>query len=518
VKTIIKRIGSRFLHSYPYRYVSALLAGALLPLAFAPYNWVVFALLSPAALFYLWRDADRKQAIWLSYAFGIGFFGLGVSWVSVSMVRYGGVALPLASLLTFLFAIILSSYIALLAYIFKRFFSQHSFTRQTLLVLPALWSLSEWLRGWLFTGFPWLNLGYSQTDGPLAGLAPLFGVYGLGYLLALGAALLLWAFCGNKRQRLIALAAAVSVSLLSLAMSQYPWASPYKEKIKVSLLQGNVPQNLKWEKDYRQASIDLYMRMTREHFDSQLIIWPETALPAYYHQIKFFLQQLADEAKAHDSRVLLGLAVIDENDNSRYYNSMALLGDPHQFYHKSHLVPFGEYLPLKFLLGEAIRFLKIPMADFSSGDTHQALMHSDDLYIGMSICYEDAFGEEVIRALPKANVLVNVSNDAWFGDSFAPHQHLQMARMRALETQRPMLRATNTGISAIIDEHGKIKSQSADFVTTVLTGEAQPMTGATPYVLWGNYPVVILSLVLILFAALKKPDYVSQSSASEVLG
>jgi len=492
----------------------------MLPLAFAPDNWVVLAVLSPAFLFYLWLAADRKQAVYLSYAFGMGFFGMGVSWVSVSMVRYGGVALPLASVLTFLFALILSSYIALMAYLYKRFFDNQSLTRQCLLVLPALWTLSEWLRGWLFTGFPWLNLGYSQTDGPLAGLAPVVGVYGLSYLLAVAAGLLLWAFYGAQRQRLIALGGAVAVSALALLLNTYHWTEPTQKKIKVSLLQGNVPQNLKWRESYKQASIDLYMRMTRENFDSDIIVWPETALPAFYHQSKFFLKQLAEEAEAHQSHVLLGLAVADENDRDRYYNSMVLVGEPHQFYYKSHLVPFGEYLPLKFLLGEAIRFLKIPMADFSSGDTHQPLMHAGDLYIGMSICYEDAFGEEVIRTLPKANVLANVSNDAWFGDSFAPHQHLQMARMRALEAQRPMLRATNSGISAIIDERGKIQAQSPQFVSTVLSGEAQPMTGATPYVLWGNYPVVLISFLILLFAALKKTALVDQDegATSQALG
>jgi len=518
VKKIIQRLTQRLLHTYPYRYFSALIAGAVLPLAFAPFNWVMLAVLSPAMLFYLWRDADRKQAVKLAYAFGLGFFGLGVSWVSVSMVRYGGVALPLASALTLLFALILSSYIALLAYLYKRFFATQSPARQLLLILPALWSLSEWLRGWLFTGFPWLNLGYSQTDGPLAGLAPVIGVYGLGYMLALAAGLLVWAFSGNKRQRLTALGAALSVSVIAIAMNYISWASPYQEKIKVSLLQGNIPQNLKWQQNYKQFSIDLYLRMTRENFSSKLIIWPETALPVFYHQSKFLLQRLAAEAQDHDSRLLLGLAVEDENDAARYYNAMALLGNPHQFYYKSHLVPFGEYLPLRFLLGEAIRFLKIPMADFSSGDTHQPLMTFDNIAIGMSICYEDAFGEEVIRALPKANILVNVSNDAWFGDSFAPHQHLQMARMRALETQRPMLRATNSGISAIIDERGAVVAQTPDFVTTVLNGETQPMSGATPYALWGNYPTLLVALLALLFALWKRSLPITQSAALEELG
>ena len=362
MKITISQISQKLLQTYPYRYLTALIAGVVLPFAFSPYHIVVLALVSPTLLFYLWLDADRKQAVKLAYAFGVGFFGVGVSWVAVSMIRYGGVAFPLATALTLLFAAILSSYLAVIGYLYARFFSSLSLASRSLLVLPALWTLGEWVRGWLFTGFPWLNLGYTQTDGPLAGFAPILGVYGLSYLLALGAGVQLWAFLSSRRERVIALSVSLSVCIVAIFLNHYDWATPYKNKIKVSLLQGNVPQDKKWLPEYRQSSIDMYTRMTRENLGNDLIIWPETALPAYYHQSRFYLEQLQQEAAKRNSHVLLGLVVIDETDRSRYYNAMVLVGEPNQFYFKSHLVPFGEFLPFKSILGEAIRFLKIPMA------------------------------------------------------------------------------------------------------------------------------------------------------------
>lgn len=517
-RMIIGRISRRLSQNKYLRYVLALFAGALLPLAFAPYDLVMFAVLSPAALFYLWRDASSKQAVFLAYAFGLGYFGLGVSWVSVSMVRYGGVPISLAAALTFLFAIVLSSYIALLAYVYKRFFKQVGNTGQALLLLPALWTLVEWLRGWLFGGFPWLNLGYSQTDGPLAGLAPVFGVYGLSFIVALGAGLFYWACVNHKRQRIIALALAVSVTATALVLDQITWTENYQAPFKVTLLQGNVPQDKKWQVEYRQPAIDMYVRWSREHFDSKLIVWPETALPAYYHQAKGLLSDLANEAAEHDSSVLLGLPIMEENDSSRYYNGMILVSrEPHQFYYKRHLVPFGEFIPFKSVFGPALQFLNIPMSDFSSGEPGHAIMHADKTAIGMSICYEDAFGEEVIQALPKANLLVNVSNDSWFGDSFAPYQHLQIARMRAMETRRPLLRATNNGISAIMDYKGKITAQTPLFVKTTLSGVVQARSGSTAYVFWGNYPVTLLALAILLYCWLQQRAPKLQDVASETV-
>jgi apolipoprotein N-acyltransferase len=288
---------------------------------------------------------------------------------------------------------------------------------------------------------------------------------------------------------------------------QLEWSAPNGKPITASLIQGNVPQNLKWRPEQRSATIDLYTRLSREHWDSDLVIWPETALPAYFHQAQTFLQGLAREAQANGGATLLvGLPVMSADNNEQYYNAVVRVGVasddgseneqwPSQVYRKSHLVPFGEYIPLQSVLGKLLDILQVPMASFSRGALVQPLLtligENHTQKIAVSICYEDAFGEEVIRNLPAATLLVNVSNDAWFGDSFAPHQHLQMARMRSMETSRPMLRATNNGVSAMIDHRGDVLATSPQFEVAVLNGKVQPRSGATLYVRFGNWPVLL---------------------------
>jgi apolipoprotein N-acyltransferase len=356
------------------------------------------------------------------------------------------------------------------------------------------------VRGWIFTGFPWLNLGNSQTDSPLSGLAPVLGVYGISWALTFSAGALVWLIVESNRNRVIGLISVVVLWTAAGLLTLIEWSDKDGEPLTASLIQGNVPQNLKWRPDQRRPTIDLYTRLSRDRWDRDIVIWPETALPAYYHQAESFLQKLAREAKNNGGATLLvGLPVLKEEvegePGDQYFNSVVRVGtggDDHtQFYYKSHLVPFGEYIPLKALLGGLLELMQVPMANFSRGNIKQPLVTVAGRSIGISICYEDVFGEEVIRGLPEASLLVNVSNDAWFGDSFAPHQHLQMARMRSIETARPMLRATNNGVSAVIDHKGNVLATSPQFEVAVLDGKVQPQAGATPYVLIGNWPVLI---------------------------
>ncbi len=478
----------------------ALLAGLALPFAFAPFGLFPLAIVSPAILFWLWRQMSARQAFFSGYLFGVGYFGLGASWVAVSMYRFGGMGVALSLLSTVLFVLVLAAFPALVGWLYRRYFPGFSSSLRLLLVLPALWGLLEWTRGWILTGFPWLALGYSQTDSPLAGVAPLLGVYGIGWLLTLSAGLLVlaWQLPGRRWLPLVSL---LGIWLLGSGLSQVEWSAPAGAPLRASLIQGNVPQNLKWLPEQRQPTIDLYTRLSRQHWaDSDIVIWPETALPAYYHQAERFLQGLAAEAARHGSNLMLGLPVRPASAPDTYYNSVVAVTDPPQIYSKHHLVPFGEYIPLKWLLGNLLDILQVPMADFSRGAAVQPPLEVAGQKIAVSICYEDAFGEEVIRALPAATLLVNVSNDAWFGDSLAPHQHLQMARMRSLETARPMFRATNNGISALIDHRGRVTARSPQFEVFVLSGSLQPRSGATPYVLGGNYPLLALLLSSLLLA------------------
>ena len=486
------------------RYIAAVFAGALLPLAFSPIDIHLLAFICPAILFALWNKVSPKQAVGIGYAFGLAYFGLGASWVAVSMVKFGGVVMPLAVFLTFLFVFVLSSYLAFSGFLLRRFFSSLSITIQAVLIFPGLWVVTEWMRGWVFTGFPWIALGYSQTDGLLSGFIPVTGVFGISFLCCVVAGFIYLLISAgsradNKKQKTTYAVVLITILLFSFVLNFIPWVEKDGDNLKVTLLQGNIPQDKKWQPAYKRLTIERYLEMTRENWDSQIIIWPETALPMYFHQARRLLTDLAAEAAKHDTSILLGLPVLDQSNNEIYYNSMVSLSDNYKLYHKNHLVPFGEFIPLKALLGGLIQFMNVPMADFSRGGTNQPLLHAAGHAVGISICYEDVFGEEVIRSLPEASLLVNVSNDAWFGDSLAPHQHLQMARFRAIESARPMLRATNNGISALVDSRGKVLKVSKQFTIEAITGDVQPMKGSTPYVIWGNYLSIGGLFVMLLF-------------------
>ncbi len=481
--------------------IAALVFGGLVPLAFAPFDLFPVVFISIAALFYIVDNTpDLHRVLLRGYLFGLGYFGLGVSWVSISMVRFGGMSLPLSIALTALLVLFLSLYIAGVGYLGRKFFPLASARVRLLLLYPSFWVLLEWVRGWLFTGFPWIDIGYSQVLSPLAGLLPLLGVYGVSLVVAICAGCLVLLI--YEQGRMLGNVGLLLVSLLlsSGLLMLVDWSEPVGQPLKVSMVQGNIPQEMKWIPQQRQPTIDLYTGLTRQHWDSDIIIWPETALPAYYHQAEEFLRQLAREAHENHTSMLIGLPFLDfNNGDRRYYNSAVVLDNSDiQFYHKYHLVPFGEYVPLKWLLGDFLGFLRIPMADFSRSAKHEPVVTMSGLKGAVSICYEDAFGEEVIHGLPEANFLINISNDAWFGDSLAPHQHLQKARVRAMETARPMLRATNTGISAVIDHEGKILKTSPQFKQDVLTVEFQPMQGNTLYGMVGNYLVLMLSGLMLL--------------------
>ncbi len=472
----------------------ALIAGGLLPFAFAPYAFYPVAVASLALLFLLWLGTSVRRAMWRGLLFGVGMFGVGVSWVFISMYEYGHVSLALSLFLTAMFVLVLSLYIAAVGGVAVKFSQRFRLppTAMLLWCFPAIWVLFEWIRGWMFTGFPWLSVGYSQIDSPLSGFAALLGVYGVSLAVAISAAciaLVIHHFDGRQKYRYV-----VGFVLLwgvGFLTNQISWVTPAGEPIKVTLVQGNIPQELKWLQSMKAPTIDLYAQHTRENWESDLIIWPETALPAFFHESTRFLAGLAEEARNNNTDILLGLIYLD-GEQRQYYNSMMSLGSATGFYHKRHLVPFTEYLPLKEWLATVINIIQVPMSDFSAGSHDQPPLPMAGQKVGISICFEDVFGEEVIMQLPEATLLVNVSNDAWFSDSSAPHQHLQIARMRAKEGGRPMLRATNTGISAIIDHNGNFQSIAPQFAEAVLTDDIVPMQGTTPYVSVGNLAILLL--------------------------
>ena len=477
--------------------IVCLFAGALMPLAYAPLNIFFIAILCPALLLVLWLDRSPGLAFRYGYFFGLGMFGVGVYWLHISINMFGGVGIVGAILLTALLVAFLSLYPALVGYIGRRWFGK-SDVMFLLLAVPVLWVLAEWARSWVLTGFPWLNLGYSQTDTFFSALAPLLGVYAVSWFTVMIAALLVCLYRLQRQGAPAVLAALVLLCLSNWSLTKVDWTQLEKDNVSTALAQAAIPQQLKWRPELRQQSLDLYMKLSEPYWGNDIIVWPETAIPAYSFSVPELMDELKILTKKHETIFLSGL--VDKKPGaSNYYNAVMMLADGKTgWYHKQHLVPFGEYLPLKFILGVILDKLEIPMSDFSAGQAQAPLLEANGISLGISICYEDTFGEEVIKALPEATLLVNVSNDAWFGDSLAPHQHLQMARMRALESGRYMLRATNTGISAIIDEKGRIVKQSPQFEATALSARVSLFKGSTPYVLWGNYPVVIASLILLL--------------------
>lgn len=469
--------------------ILALLGGLSLPLAFAPFDHPVFAVAGLLLLFASWLNVSPGRAFWRGYLFGLGQFGLGVSWVYVSMHDYGGASVPEAAALTFAFTAFLALYPALAGWLSRRFFAGSRIYR-LLIVFPAVWVLAEWFRGWFLTGFPWLQIGYSQTDTPLAAYGPILGVYGIGWVVAFVAGGVLAALHSPRKPRTILAVAIVAVLGLGGVLSRVSWTQPAGEPFKVTLLQGNVPQNMKWQPEFQRATLQMYTEMTRQSWDSRLIVWPETAIPAFYHQVKdTYLADLEAEAKARGADLLIGVPFYDQAQD-RYFNAVVALGKSPGVYFKRHLVPFGEYLPLRPLLGFVLDILEIPLSDFASGNGSQPALVAAGHPLAASICYEDIFGQESLAGLPEAAYLVNVTNDAWFGDSIAPHQHAQMARMRALETGRYMLRATNTGVTAIVSPKGGITVAAPLFQRAEATGTITPMAGSTPYARWGDWPVV----------------------------
>jgi apolipoprotein N-acyltransferase len=414
-------------------------AGALTVLAFAPFGLSPLGLIGPALLFWLWLGRSPGRAFRIGWLYGIGLMGFGVSWVRISIAQFGGVDPWLAIAIAAGFALLMALYYGGVGWLGVRLARAHR-THALLLVFPGLWVLGEWLRGWVLTGFPWLALGYTQIEAPLGGLAPWLGVYGASLGVTLSAGLLAWMVTPACGRRYAATAALALLWVGGALAGRVDWTKPAGEPFRASLLQGNVEQRLKWRPDELRPTLELYVTLTDEARDSRLVVWPETAIPALAHLVEdILLEPLEAEARAEGRDLLIGAPV--EEDGERYYNAMLALGaSGRDAYYKRHLVPFGEFMPLKPVLGPVLDFLQIPMSDFSAGSPKEPpLLTVAGHPAGISICYEDAFAEEVREALPQAAFLVNASNDAWFGDSLAPYQHLEIARMRAKETQRYLL-------------------------------------------------------------------------------
>ena len=478
----------------------AIVAGAVLVSAYAPLSFLPASVIGLLLLLWVLRDISPRRAGWRGFLFGLGLFGVGTSWVVISIHEFGHTPLPLAVFLTILLVAYLSLFPALFAWSVVRF----RLAEQPvvfLFMVPAIWAGTEWVRGTLFTGFPWLNIGYSQVDTWLSGYAPVIGVYGLGFLLMMSVtAIFLISRC-RKSALVLLLAVWAGGGLLQ----NIEWATPAGKPLDVSLLQGNISQLDKFRPEMRARTMSLYEELTLENLDSDLIVWPETAVPAFYHHVADnYISDILQKTRETGVALLFGAPIKQESADSerpRYYNSAIALDKEFGVYHKRHLVPFGEVVPFGNLLRAIGGIFNVPLSDFSTGGL-QAPLNLAGQKAAISICYEIVFGEELAQTAGDATMLINISNDAWFGDSLAPPQHFSMARMRVKETARPLLRATNTGITAFVDHHGVVTKQAPSFLVQVLRSTIQPTQGRTLYVRFGNLPILLLIALLILMGGL----------------
>ena len=477
--------------------LSALLAGAVTVLGFAPFGWFGIPLLSLSALFALINRCDTSaQAAWLGYLWGLGCFAVGVSWIYNGMHDTGGMPAPYAAIATLAFCSLLSALPAASSGLIVRL--RHRSALQRALCAAAVWTIGEWLRGWILSGFPWLAIGYSQGPGsPLSGFAPLLGVYGITFISAAMAAGV--AFATTRREAAAVIVFSIAIWGLGASLRYVDWVQPMGMPVTVSLLQGNVPQEHKWDPNARQASLDVYARLSEAH-PAQITVLPETALPMFLREVPAdYLRNLSTNGPA-----LMGIADLDGElgKSETYYNVAVVIanGLRNESYRKVHLVPFGESTPWLFAWFEGL--MHVPLRDFSRGAPSQPLLDLAGQKVLPSICYEDMYGADIARSAAGSSLLINLSNLAWFGRSVALPQHLQITQMRAMESGRPALVAANTGITAAIDAHGRVMAALPAFEAGALTVHVQGTAGRTPYVRWGNVPVLILA-ALVLLATLR---------------
>lgn len=488
----------------------ALVAGALAPLGLAPFNaWPLVIVSCFGLLLTLQTARSTKQAAIRGWLYGVGLFGVGVSWVYVSIHNFGNAPVPLAAALTALFVIALALLFGLHGYIYKRWLANRRLA--VLIGFPTLWVLSEGFRSWFLTGFPWLLAGYAPIDSGLAGWAPIIGVYGLSGFCALTAACLYLIVLADRQQQVKLLALAMFPFISGAMLQQISWTQPGSQApVRVALVQGNIPQQLKWNPRHRQQIIDRYLSLStpllNDSNGTELIIWPETAIPLLYDRALPRLQPFEQALQTSNTGLISGIPYrtptpASADNPTRFHNSITGLGRAKGLYHKQRLVPFGEYVPLESWLRGLIDFFDLPMSNFSLGAANQPPLllersSDDNIRISAYICYEIVYPDLVAETARNSDLLLTISNDSWFGDSLAPHQHLQMARMRALENGRYLIRSTNNGISALINANGKIEQQAPQFEVATLQGEVIPMTGTTPFSRFGSVPIIILCTLL----------------------
>ena len=478
----------------------ALFSGLIFPFAIAPFFIWPIVIVSLMGLLYSLQDSTAKQAAFRTWLFGFAKFSVGVSWIYVSMHDHGGTPALLAILMVGLFAAFLATFPALFMYFFQRFYNQPQTPAIiTILAFSSFWFLYEWFRSWILTGFPWLFAGDAQLYTWLNGWAPIISVYGLSFFSALTSAAIYFSIKQKQPKYLIALL----IWPIGLLLQGIQWTEQVGE-LKVSAVQGNIAQEKKWLPQQRMPTVNAYLNQTRQHWDSDIILWPETAITVLKDQFQSSLDTINNEAINNKTTLISGIPFryTEGPFKGEFHNSILAVGTGGGLYHKQKLVPFGEYIPLESAIRGLLPFFDLPMSSFKQGDKNQLLLKAEKnnalFLIAPFICYEIVYPEFVADMAKDSDLLITISNDAWFGDSLGPKQHMAIAQMRALETQRYLLRSTNTGITALVNHKGEIVKQLPTNKRATLTAMAQARQGHTPFMIWGLWPLLLASLLILI--------------------
>ena len=487
-------------------------AGLSLVFAYAPFSQWWLAILLPIIWLHQINLCNARDTAKQSFIFAFGWFSSGISWVHVSIEQFGGLPLFVSLLMMLILCLYLAIFPAITGYLATKLSKNNQLN---LWLIPPIWLLGEYLRGVVLTGFTWLSLGYSQIDGPLAAFAPVIGEVGITFIMLVISISLLNLIKNKQIKRHGLLLSALAI--VTLILNQSTWVEFRDKTIKTALVQGNIEQALKWSPEEQWPSMLTYLDLTRVNYDADLIIWPESAIPSMEPLAQEFLDMANQSAFLNNSAIITG--IINYNFQSKhYFNSLIVLGKKHQDdkqasyyyetknrYYKNHLLPIGEFVPFEDFLRPIAPFFNLPMSSFSRGDYTQPNLVAQDLHILPLICFEIAFPEQLAANMTdKTDLILTVSNDAWFGDSHGPHQHLEIARMRALEFGRPVLRSTNNGITAVIDHQGKITAQIPQFEQAVLKTEVSLVKGQTPYSVFGRGLSYIIALLMVFIIIIRE--------------
>jgi apolipoprotein N-acyltransferase len=525
-----------------------LVLGLLLPLSMAPFNLWPLGLLSIAGLSTLicGQSISAKQLFFRSLSYGLGLYAVGASWIFVSIHDYGQASIALSLLLITPFIFFMALLLATPFVLFGKLLNTPATNTQKntsltlaitmLLIFPSLWTMGEWFRGWAFSGFPWLYLGYGHTDTWLAGWVPILGVFGVSWITVFCGALLGFIFTLNRSIKpkniagknitsprpptlsILILAGGLFVATLFWLGGAYlktiTWTQPTGKPLSIGLVQPALPLSFKWDPHQLPAIFAQYRADTESLLQNDLVIWPESAIPRFQHEVMGYLEPIAAKANETQTALITGIPTAEMGEDntsnkpnsfySKYYNSVIGLGQASGVYHKQHLVPFGEYVPFEKWLRGTIAFFDLPMSAFNPGPEKQQHITAKGAIIATAICYEIAYSELVRKSAAGANLLLTLSNDTWFGKSIGPKQHFQIARMRAIENGKPLIRATNDGISALITADGQVSATIPSFQRNTLEGVLEPHEGLTPFGKFGSYPILLLSCLLILLGLFRQ--------------